>query len=299
MLRKTSLALALAMLSTAKCEQTQTSAKIPTRPIYTMACVSEDVNRVAERLRVQRSKHVTKSYWAEDRHTPRPWLSPVRFERILGTGLRERPECFGEARSIEPAYDGLILLDIESPFWDPLRRPDGYTDEDRDWAAGVFNDVTSELKRVRPQAKVLLHNSIWPNAEPWSRDINSRVHGSTPSMFMKRSPDRRETEEDAMEAAWRVHDKRLQAFLHYKAEHPRFLIFPTVWAMWRDVRVEKVPLNLARIHVRRILAFEHEGQRVDGLFLFSLTRQADGSNDPDHDIAYLKMLAEEIAKVRP
>ncbi len=300
MLRTTSLIIVSTILATVKCEQTRIPAQMPKlgRPIYTMACVSEGVHRTAERLGVQRFKHITKSVWAEGRKTPRPWLDPERFERLLKLGLKARPECVGEVRSVAPEYDGIISLDIESPIWDPLRHPKDYTDEDRGWAASVFNGVIDELRRLRPRATVILHNSVWPNSEPWSSDISSRIHGSSPSAFMKRRHDKYETAEEAMEAAWVIHAKRLRTFLHYKAEHPRFLIFPTVWAMWRDVRVEKVPLDLAREHIRRILAFEHEGQKVDGLFLFSLTRQSnpDVPDDPDHDIAYLEMLADEAHK---
>ena len=148
MLRTTSFVVASIMLPTAKCEQTQTPAPTPSLSLYSNACVSEDVHRVAERLGVQRRKHVTKSYWANGRKTERPWLDPERFERVLNLGLQPRPECFGEVRSVEPEYDGIITLDIESPFWDPLRQPVRHTDEDRDWAAGVFNTVVDELRRL-------------------------------------------------------------------------------------------------------------------------------------------------------
>ncbi len=302
MLRSTSLVVASTMLAVATCERPQAPARAPTPapaptptpdlPIYSMACVSEEVHNVAGRLGFKRLRHITKSYWAEGRKTPRPWLDRERFERVLNLGLQPRPECFGEVRSVEPEYDGVILLDIESPFWSPLHRSKDYTDEDRDWAAGVFNAVTTELKRLRPQATVFLHNSVWPKAEPWSSDINSRVHGSSPSVYMWRKADRIKTAKEAMEWSWSIHAERLRAFLRYKANHPEFLIYPVVWAMWRDQREMQIPLAVAREHIRRVLALEHEGQRVDGLFVFSLTAQS----DPEHDIAYLEMLADEAHK---
>ena len=298
MLRTISLVVASTMLATATCERAPTPtpdpAPPPSRPIYSMACVSEDVHYVAGRLGFQRYRNITKSYFQNGRNTPRPHPDLEKFERVLKRGLRKRPECIGEVRSVEAEYNGVLGLDIEGPFWNPFRHSEDYTDEDRDWAAGVFNTVSAALKRLRPQATIILHQSMFgPDTERWWADINTHVDGSSPSMYMKLGD---KTPEAALEGNWIIHSRRLRQFLHYKAEHPGFLIYPTIWAMWRDNRATQIPLDVAREQVRRILAFEHEGQKVDGLFIFSLTRQADGTENPRYDIAYLAMLAEKIAR---
>lgn len=301
MLRTTSLIVASTMLATATCERPPTPVPVPTPtpdllPVYSMACVSAKVHDAAERIGFKMYRNIIKSYWQNGRNTPRPHPDLERFERALNLGLQPRPKCFGEVRSVEPEYGGVLGLDIEAPFWDPFRHSEDYTDEDRDWAAGVFNTVSAALKRLRPQATIILHQSMFGlETERWWADINSRVHGSSLSMYMKRKLDRFETAEAAMEANWIVHSRYLRGFLHYKAEHPGFQIYPVVWAMWLDQREKQIPLAVARDHVRRILAFEHEDQKIDGLFIFSLT----ALSDPDHDIAYLEMLADELTKVRP
>jgi len=133
---------------------------------------------------------ITKHYWQTRPNNQLDGtladFSVEYLEQRLNTGLNGGCRPGG----VPQDYSGWLAIDIESPWWEPFRRPEDFTDEEAIDASLVYEAVICNVRMLRPNAKLTLYNMTAMNRErgyPIRWDLIVSMHalcqGVSPSLY--------------------------------------------------------------------------------------------------------------------
>ncbi len=203
-----------------------------------------------------------------------------KFERMIwprDTALRNN--------AIPPGYSGWAILDFEE--WDPIRNPEKYTRQEVLNRVQDYKDLIAATRRLRPNTKFVLHNFSIPAGQrripEFVEEITRLCDGTSPAMWI--------TDLNRVDQQLRVLQRRLDYSLLMKKKYG-LKVIPvigkrTVTRTPEGQRVQSLmPIDVFRRVAEFALTYEHQGEGVDGLILWSndyvvLHRHAGTRSHPD------------------
>lgn len=249
---------------------------------------SRQVKAECERLGFQPVPQLTKFRFVDRQFR---FDGAAYMEKIWTPGKEPRtpPDAGGaEKFGIPPGWSGLVCLDLEAPVWDPIRRPNEFTDLDIARATQIYLDVAAATKRLRPQARIMFHNMMLGGSDPRGlaaqEQIGLACDAVSPSMYLTAADTERNLE---------LHEQRLRHCLRFKKEHGR-AVYPVVWKRFHTGGAGLMPQDLFRRVVEVCLLTEEDGVRADGICLWG-----NDNNQPalrptadESDLAAMRIIVE-------
>ena len=230
---------------------------------------------------------------------PEMFFDPDKFAERLNESKCDLvpPDVVGRmCEGVPEGWDSWVDIDLEAPFWTPIKNADEYTVEEQEYAVSIFTETILALRRARPQAKIAVHNMITidPVNDPRGFELQCRIaticDATSPSMYLS-------SQTWGTDQYFTGREARMQRCLRMKAQLG-VEVYPVVWKKWRDVDWSEgvgnamPPEQVNRDHIRWMLDYELDGHRIDGIFIFCTK----DSRDEATDIAYVQLIAEEIAQ---
>ncbi len=254
--------------------------------IYEMLCRTPEFHAEAERYGVRTVPLITEWRFYDheagrldlDRYREKIW-TPGRPDQWL--------QCIDYTFGIPEGWDDWIDLDFEE--WAPIRSPEDHPTSLVEARVREYKQLIKTTRQLRPRAKVCLHNMLRanPQRDPQTAAIELEIaklcDATSPSMYVK---------EGRFGHDWDIHAGLLRRCLSVKKE-TGLQVYPVIWNRYRTKPFRLMPLEILREQVEKILRFEHEGQRVDGLFMF-------GDKEAEHaqsNLEYLRVVAETAERI--
>ncbi len=252
--------------------------------IYTTACRTENLDQLCQSLGILQVPLIHKFRFF-DIENDRLDLEQYQ-ERIWTPGVpEERAVCLNFPFGIPAGWSSWVDLDFEE--WMPIRFPENYPPEVIERRVQEYKDLINATRHLRPTAKVALHSMLradatrFPRTAAMEAEIAALCDATSPSMYVKHGQ---------FASDWATEAVVLRRCLEVKAA-TGLEVYPIVWKRYRDT-LDMMPEDLQRLQVRSILELEHQGQRVDGLFIFVMMDE-----DEPTELAYHQLVAEIAAEV--
>lgn len=133
------------------------------------------------RLGIPEVRLITKHFWRDLENE----VDPDALARSLTQGLAQG--CQRATPFIPYDFDGWLWVDIEHPWWMPLRRPEDYTNKECADAVRIFVEVCLCLRELRPNARLALWNMTGVDTDHprwWClRAIHAMVDAVSPTLY--------------------------------------------------------------------------------------------------------------------